>query len=387
VEDSFVYILDNEDVEFEKIIDVFKDNFNFKSIKVDLNYNEKVYYIINQNKLHKFCIDGTDFLIDSIKEKVRYDDNFKILIHSAHESLDETNINVLHDYVIKNNLEQSKFFLLNNSANLEEIQTKCGSKFNCKKLNYLSHLKINDMIRSTKSIFKIEKEEGKFFMTFNKEDKVHRYLLLIFLKGHNLLEDTNWSYLPTFKRKLKTQRIESFLSDGLIKKLKNEIDYFINLNYKFSDYEKTLDYNLENVLKQTMVEDVKNYENSYFNLTTESVFDERKNAVHITEKSFKPFYYYQFPLILSSENHIKKMKELYDFDFFEDVIDHSYDSISDNKERFLRYCNEINRIYQNKDFFINFYNTNKERFESNKNKVFNVVDLIKDDNQFFLNLI
>ena len=177
------------------------------------------------------------------------------------------------------------------------------------------------------------------------------------------------------------------MDESTIQNYNFEIDYFINLNYKFSDYENNLEYNLENVLSQTMYESIINYQNSYVNLTTESVFDERESVVHITEKSFKPFYYYQFPLIMASENHIKKMKELYDFDFFEDIIDISYDDIVDDKERFKKFTEEIVRINSKKKDFMDFYKNNKNRFELNKQKTLQVLNTIKNDYQYFTNLI
>jgi hypothetical protein len=386
-ENKFYYIQDDDDYEFQKLIDFFNKNFDFKSERVDFDYLGKVYYIINQSKLHNYGMQEMDFISNEIKQKIKFDENFKVIIHSSHESIDDLNFKQLKKYITNNELNETKFILYNNSANIKEIQLNNNTNFNYKKSNFLSHFKINDMRNSTGSFFKKQKENGKFFMSFNKEDKKHRYALLIFLKKYGLLDDTNWSFLPTYKKNLNYDYLRPILDNDKINYLKDEIDYFINLKYKFSDYENGLEYNLQNVITQTMVEDIRNYENSYVNLTTESVFDERENVVHITEKSYKPFFYYQFPLLLSSENHIKKMKELYNLDFFEDIIDYGYDAIVDDKERFLTYCNEINRIYENKSFFIDFYENNQERFESNKNKIIQITNLLNEDYQFFSNLI
>jgi hypothetical protein len=129
------------------------------------------------------------------------------------------------------------------------------------------------------------------------------------------------------------------------------------------------------------------YENSYVNIITESSFiseDKQSNVVHITEKSFRPFYYYQIPLILATPNHIKKLKEKYDFDFFDEIIDHSYDSEHDDKKRFLMFIDEIKRINNNKDKIKDFYKNNRERFELNKKKLLEIaLDKTEDFNLFW----
>jgi hypothetical protein len=108
------------------------------------------------------------------------------------------------------------------------------------------------------------------------------------------------------------------------------------------------------------------FENSYFNITTETEFS--TNLIHITEKSFKPFYGMQFPLILASYHHTKEIKKRYDFDFFDDIINHSYDEIKNNRDRLFAFANEIKRINDNKNFFIEFYKNNKQRFIMNNLK-------------------
>ena len=80
------------------------------------------------------------------------------------------------------------------------------------------------------------------------------------------------------------------------------------------------------------------------------------------------------------------MKELYDFDFFDDIINHSYDDEPDQKKRIYMVLEEIKRLNNNRDFLKEFYKNNYERFENNKNKV---IDLLHNnkDYDFFKNLI
>jgi hypothetical protein len=78
------------------------------------------------------------------------------------------------------------------------------------------------------------------------------------------------------------------------------------------------------------------------------------------------------------------MKELYGYDFFDDIIDHSYDDVVDNKERLDMVLNEILRVSNNEDTIIKFYKSNKTRFEQNKM----ITQELKNINEtnFFYNL-
>ena len=99
-----------------------------------------------------------------------------------------------------------------------------------------------------------------------------------------------------------------------------------------------------------------NYKNAYINIVTESQFIDLGNVIHITEKSFKPFFYYQFPLILASYNHIKYFKAAYPgLDFFDDILDHSYDDIKDDRDRLMAFFDQVKNINNNKQYYINFY--------------------------------
>jgi hypothetical protein len=383
-ENKFTYISDEIHNEFEKILDRIKSKWDIEYNKIDFefNYNKKVYYVVDQRFINLKQIN----VIEKIKNRLLNDNNFNLLIYSAHESLDKSNLIFLKNLFNEYKFDEKKIYLVNNGSNLNELQIKYDTNFNIYRLNILSNNKIGDMIYSTDSFFKKNKS-GKFFMTFNKEDKTHRYGLLMLLKKNNLLEQTNWSFLRTNKGIINSDRLKKIMSEDLVITLSNEIEYFKNLEYKFSDYESQSEFNRNVVIELTMGENIKNYENSYVNLTTESIFDEREELIHITEKSYKPFYYYQFPLIMASENHIKKMKELYDLDFYEDVIDYSYDGVDNDEERFKLYFKEILRINDNKEKFIEFYNNNQHRFEQNKQKVIKIMDLLYNDYQYFTNLI
>jgi hypothetical protein len=80
------------------------------------------------------------------------------------------------------------------------------------------------------------------------------------------------------------------------------------------------------------------------------------------------------------------LKERYNFDLFEDIIDYSYDNEEDPRKRLFMFVDEVKRLNSIKDEIINFYKNNQERFENNKVKVTNI---LQDDTdyKFFKSLI
>jgi hypothetical protein len=108
---------------------------------------------------------------------------------------------------------------------------------------------------------------------------------------------------------------------------------------------------------------VKTFQESYINIVTESHFDILD--IHITEKTFKPFYYFQIPIFFASFNHIKKLKEEYDLYLFEDLIDHSYDNEMDDTKRFHMVINEIKRLSKMGDKIKKYYKDNIDKLISN----------------------
>jgi hypothetical protein len=114
-----------------------------------------------------------------------------------------------------------------------------------------------------------------------------------------------------------------------------------------------------------------NFENSYINIVTESHYHFREHDVHITEKSFKPFYFLQLPLFLASYQHVKLMRQEYDLDLFDDLIDHSYDNEIDDVKRFHMVVNEIKRLSNMRNEISEFYKNNVDRLIHNHNFVKN----------------
>jgi len=385
----------------------FTNKFKKKKCKfheVIENPNQNFYYIISHGGVnaHEMFVDERDF--NNIKKLNPFDehivdflkkyDNFYVMFLTEHEPDNEKSFRLINQYMIDNNVDTKKLFIVNNNSKLDEYKQKYNSNINVYKLNFIPHSSTKVLVKMGGCEF-VENKKGRFFMCFNKSPKVHRYALLCLLKKYNLIEDINWSLVPSWNCQARGDFYTKIFNNEEKKYYQNEIDYFYNIKIKRSEYEENKGWfnEFEDINRKDFPiwlhnpELMENYESSYINIITESMFLDENNNIHISEKSFKPLFYYQFPMILGTHGHIKKMKELYDFDFFDDIIDHSYDDEPNQNKRLLMFVDEIKRLNNMKNTIVDFYKNNKNRFEENKKKVINILNIVDNDYKFFESLI
>ena len=373
---------------FSQKVATFSDVYN--------NPNEKYYYFINHvgellSELHKV---NSEFLTGQVIECLHKCKNFNVIFLTEHEPDNELGFILVNEYVKLKNINGKQIYIINNNSKLNDYKIQQNSDINVHTISFVPH-------SSTKVLHKVggcnyeTEKEGKFFMSFNKSPKVHRYALLSLLKKNNLLDEINWSLVPGWDCHAYGDYYNKIFTKEEQKELDKEMLYLYNLKIKVSDFEESKNWfsefseiNNEGFpIWMHTPEYPKNYENTYVNIITESMFLDHENNIHISEKTFKPFFYYQIPLILATQHHIKKVKEKYDLDFFDDIIDHSYDNEPNQRKRLDMFVNEIIRLNQNKDEVKRFYKNNKDRFEKNKQKVLNLLKIVDDDYLFFENLI
>jgi hypothetical protein len=357
--------------------------------------NQNYYYVIGH--AHSSITDMFRIKPPLSQEIIGYLKNYKnffVMFRTEHESDNETSFVALLNFISQQSINPKQIYVVNNNDKLDEYKKKHNTNVNVHKTEFLASSSTIVLNNLENSKFNPTKE-GKFFMCFNKTPKRHRLSLLLLLKKNNLLNDINWSFVPDYSTIFTNDFFERTIDSDNLKYLTNEIDYFNKLKIKVSDYEEDKGWfsegkppNLEGLphYMRSVPEFSFNYENSYVNITTESMYDDLDNVIHITEKSFKPFYHYQFPIILATQGHVKMMKEKYGFDFFDDVIDHSYDDEPNQKNRLIKFVTEIIRLTNRKKEMIEFYKNNQERFENNKKIVMKNLDN-DSDFLFFMNLI
>jgi hypothetical protein len=298
----------------------------------------------------------------NIIDLIKNNKNLYLIFMNEVEVESKISLEKLNNILISNNIDASKVWVINNNQQLDDWKTELNTNINVHSCRLLPQMFLNEC--PTK--WKLDKESGSFFMCHNRSPREHRYALLVLLKKYGLLSDTNWSLINGWQSDKSNPMIKYssiFTSNDLVE-LSDEINYFENIDTFKSKYE--LDFiNFDDRINQIIFNNTKSYENSYVNITTETNF--QNEVIHISEKSFKPFYYFQFPLILASYHHIKYLKKVYKFDLFEDIINYDYDNIKNNRDRLFAFIEEVNRIHNNKELFIKFYKNNKERFIKNHN--------------------
>ena len=353
--------------------------------------NEKFYYVICHGSINiDEIIKDNLILSEEIIECLKICKNFNLIFFSHHESDNENGFAVLNSI----DVSPKQIYVINNNYKLNNYVINYKSEINVYSIMYLPivvslSLKKNDIPFNTH-------EKDKFFMCFNRGPKMHRCGILIYMLKNKLLDDTNWSFIPLYSKKYENSNYLSLFDNDELETLHNEIEYINNLKIKISDTEvNDLEFDDNNEI--TIINPVyvnrlyppdipHNYKNAYVNIVTESQFMDLGNVVHITEKSFKPFFYYQFPIILATHHHIKSLKEKYDFDFFDDIINHNYDNEPDQKKRFKMVTKELKRLHENKENLIDFYLKNLQRFEDNRKKVIQI-GKNKSDYFFIKNLL
>jgi hypothetical protein len=288
-----------------------------------------------------------------------------------------------------NNWNESQFFIINNNSFIYKIKEKYNSNINFYKMNTLLRLVSNDIkIKPNEEDVIFDK---KFiFLCLNRQPHFHRVSLLSHLKNLKLLENniTDWSLVVDYstytneKKDIKSIRhLKGYIEPSNKTLIKDYLE--IIKNKKLSYYEQNVDWfdNIENYeqLKHLTLD---SYKNSYINILSDSHFNFVNNNVHISEKTFKPFYYFQMPIFLSSYNHVKMIRSEYDFYLFDDLINHSYDNEIDDVKRFFMVVEEIKRLSNMREQISTYYKNNIDKILHNYYFVKNYPNK-KIDEQYF----
>jgi hypothetical protein len=220
-------------------------------------------------------------------------------------------INFLRD----NEIENDRIFVLNNNSNLNNLKNKYNTCVNVKTLDFIpfSSTLAFDVIQSEF----VSEKKGKLFICHNKSPKPHRYMILALMKSMGVLENTNWSLIPPTKSHFTMGNFYEYFNHSDLVPIENDLMNLVNLDIKVGDFEKNRNWfnephrEFEMKLPNNVLipEDRETLENSYFNIVTESEYiNLNKNIIHITEKSIRPFYFYQIPLIVATHLNIKNIK-------------------------------------------------------------------------------
>jgi hypothetical protein len=323
------------------------------------------------NQSGYLCINTREYTLDTFTKEIddgsKFSQQFKLIckntnIHfifiNLHESELDENIIIFLEKLFSLGVSSDRITIANNDVDI--------SKFN--KFGINTHR--THMIEKTYGggykelpIQFNENKNGKKFLCLNNIKREHRVALLTLLEKENLLNNINYSLVGSDYFPL----TNNVLNDETIKSYNSTITKFHEKMY-YTDFELNKS---QNFFYTICVDD---FLNSFVNIITETFYLE--NKVHISEKSLKPFWFYQLPIFVASTGHVSKVKEKYNFDLFDDIIDHSYDTITNSVKRLEAIVEEIKRV-NNLDLK-NIYKNNKDRFISNRLKCESYLDSNED---------
>lgn len=317
-----------------------------------LYFNQKVIDLANRNK------------------------NFYILLSLEHEPDTEKGFLSICNKIEKDGINPKKVILLNNNSKLYAYKEKYKKDVIVHK-SYFLNFSSTKVLDYDGSDF-IEDKNGKFFVSKNRTVKAHRKNFIFDVLKNNLENDINYSFLNHNKSPI--DDVDPFIEFQGEDVVNNNLDlgYRVNSMYKECDYEEgqnLIDKETAEFIHQDrfyhiylIPETRDSFEHSYFNIVTESSFKD-ENLVHITEKSLRPFHYYQFPIFFATKGHVSQLKNDYKFDMYDDIIDHSYDNEEDYIKRYHMVIAEIKRLASIQDELKKYYIENKFRFTLNKEKL------------------
>lgn len=287
----------------------FSDYKWYSINEVSNHPNEPFFYFVNHIvDLSELLKSNGDLPITpEAKKCYKENENFYILFVNEHEFERKEIFHSLETHLDKNKMPHDRIFLINNNARLLEYKNELGSKIKTHSIEYLPTKSANECIQYETSF--VGEKDGHFFLNYNRTPKSHRYALLSLLMKNNILHDVDWSLIMGWyhRRNMSENHdimnyfFDDILTQNDMKFLTKEIDYFNGIDIKKTKFEVEYDWFDDRgdhaFIDWYKVYETKSYESTYANIITESGY--KTNEIHITEKSFRPFYFFQFPLFFT----------------------------------------------------------------------------------------
>jgi hypothetical protein len=199
------------------------------------------------------------------------------------------------------------------------------------------------------------------------------------VKNNNLLNEGYFSYADFAFLSKNNDEIAHFM-DFLDIKTEEEYNQYLS-NFEIPVLYDTLDSD-PNIFVAFAIPPQTSFQ-SYISITTETFFENNSKDLVFSEKSFKPFYGFNIPLIIGQTTGLKYLKDL-GFDLFEDLFEITptyskteiFEQFDKNLEKIKKisklelhtfYEKNLNRIYHNFEILTNRL---KERDLENLNNFF-----------------
>jgi hypothetical protein len=205
----------------------------------------------------------------------------------------------------------------------------------------------------------ITNDKDSFFLLYNRNStKTFRVQVMLWLLKTGLINDTKFSFLI---------KHDDINLDLLISK-KEELKDLWKYYSKFDDLPYTIiDWDYPNIIDEPL-SSKQNYSKTNFSIVLESSFN--SESLNLTEKSFKPFANCH-PFLIIGDVFVNNQLKNYGFTLYNDLIDYSFDEISNNEERLNQALIELKRIHSlGEEYMTNWYKNNLEKIAENQRVFF-----------------
>lgn len=207
----------------------------------------------------------------------------------------------------------------------------------------------------------------KKWVTFNNTMKPHRVALVSYLLSKGLDQaglittSNNYNFLKDFTKTEEyfNKIFEYFNFKNRQQLIRKGFERFKKKNYKSLEVPIGEHFYLDNFLNNiTPI-----YNTTALEIITCSNFLD--NTLILGEKEIQNIYAQNFPIYIGPQGTAKIMKDFYGFDIFEDIIDHSYDSIKDPQTRLISAIDKNLHLLKQTADLKTLWLKNQERFEKN----------------------
>jgi len=173
------------------------------------------------------------------------------------------------------------------------------------------------------------------FTALNRTHKWWRATIMADLHARHILDQSYWSYGAVDT--LQESRMDNPLQEDVLH-IRSQVDQFVQHAPYFCDDMSTDQHNDHSVVSASAFQD------SYIHIVLETHFDaDQSQGTFITEKTFKPIKHGQPFVIAGPAGSVQELRRL-GYYTFDSVIDHSYDTVQDNTQRWLMLREEIVRL-------------------------------------------
>ena len=364
-------------------IDYLDINYGFKFNTFELNETDHIIWNFTFNKeMKNNVLEENINYFNNVFELVSFKPNVKLVFSSFHVGNNMTEfvlklIQLKNYYKLKSN--QIVLITINNYFKKFTNEILVISKpyllgwwgTHYKKLTLPNIFSEGEQISSITSGTNdyLTNEKDSFFLLYNRNStKTFRVQVMLWLLKTGLINDTKFSFL------IKGNDIDLNLLISKKEELKDLWKYYS----KFDDLPHTIiDWDYPNIIDEPLSSKA-NYSKTNFGIVLESGFN--SESLNLTEKSFKSFANCH-PFLIIGDVFVNTQLKNYGFTLYNDLIDYSFDKISDNDERLNQALIELKRIHSlGESHITEWYKNNIEKIKENQRVFFtyDINNLIND---------